>query len=206
MEPNHFELLDEPRRPWLDPDALKTKFLKLSASCHPDRLHEATAAEKQSATNRYAALNIAYNNLREPKDRVGHLLQIELGVRPGDVQKVPSAAMDLFMDVAKQLREIDAFLSQRAQITSPLVRAQSLEKAMDYTDQLNGLQQRLNRTLDELHRELQQMNAAWDAAPKYGAQRTGALPLTRLEEIYRSLSFLTRWTDQIQQRIIQLSL
>ena len=63
MEPNHFELLDQPRRPWLDPVELKTKFLSLSGSCHPDRLHNATAAEKQSATDRYAALNAAYRQL-----------------------------------------------------------------------------------------------------------------------------------------------
>jgi curved DNA-binding protein CbpA len=206
MEPDHFDLLDQPRRPWLDPVELKTKFLALSGSCHPDRLHNATAAEKQSATDRYAALNAAYNALREPKDRLEHLLQLELGTKPGDVQKIPSATMDLFMEIGNTLRDIDTFLSQRAQITSPLIRAQSFEKSMDYTDQLNALQQRLNQTRDELHRELQQMNQSWEVAPKYGTERTAALPLTRLEEIYRSLSFLTRWTNQVQQRIIQLSL
>jgi curved DNA-binding protein CbpA len=206
MGPNYFELLDQPRRPWLNPDELKTKFLSLSGSCHPDRLHDASAAEKQSATDRYAALNAAYNALREPKDRLAHLLELELGSKPGDVQKIPNATVDLFMQVGNTLREVDAFLSQRAQITSPLIKAQSFEKAMDYTDQLNALQQRLNQTRDEFHRELQQMNQAWEAAPKYGTERLAALPLTRLEEMYRSLSFLTRWTNQVQQRIIHLSL
>lgn len=206
MGPNHFDLLDQPRRPWLDPDELKAKFLSLSASCHPDRVHNANPSEQQSATDHYAALNAAYNALREPKDRLAHLLELELGSKPGDVQKIPTAAMDLFMEVGNTLREVDAFLSQRAKITSPLIRAQSFEKAVDYTDQLNALQQRLNQTRDELHRELQQMNQAWGVAPKYGTERTAALPLTRLEEIYRSLSFLTRWTNQVQQRIVQLSL
>lgn len=206
MEPNHFDLLDQPRRPWLDPDALKAKFLALSASCHPDRQHDAKPEEKQSVNERYAALNAAYNTLREPKDRLAHVIQLELGHKPGDVQKIPSAAMDLFMEIGNKLRDVDAFLNQRAQISSPLIKAQSFEKAMDYTDQLNALQQRLNQTRDELHHELQRMNQAWEIAPKYGTERIAALPLTRLEEIYRSLSFLTRWTNQIQQRIIQLSL
>lgn len=206
MEPNHFERLDQPRRPWLDPDELKAKFLSLSGSCHPDRVHDASAAEKQSANDRYVALNAAYNALREPKDRIAHVLQLELGSKPGDVQKIPSAAMDLFMQIGNTLREVDAFLNQRAQISSPLIRAQSFEQAMDYTDQLNQVQQSLNKTREELHAELQKMNQAWEVAPRYGTERTGALPLTRLEEIYRSLSFLTRWTNQVQQRIIQLSL
>jgi curved DNA-binding protein CbpA len=206
MEPNHFELLDQPRRPWLDPDELKAKFLSLSGSCHPDRVHDASAAEKQSAQDRYAALNAAYNALREPKDRIAHVLQLEQGSKPGDVQKIPSAAMDLFMKIGNTLREVDAFLNQRSQISSPLIRAQSFEKAMDYTDELNQLQQSLNKTRDDLHAELHAMNQAWEVAPKYGTERTGALPLTRLEEIYRALSFLARWTNQVQQRIIQLSL
>jgi curved DNA-binding protein CbpA len=206
MGPNHFEMLDQPRRPWLDPDQLKAKFLSLSTSCHPDRLPNAGAAEKLAATERYAAFNAAYNALREPKDRLAHLLELELGCKPGDVQKIPNATMDLFMKIGKTLQDVDGFLTKRSQISSPLIRAQSFQAAMDYVDQLNALQQRLNQTRDGLHGELQEMNRVWEIAPKYGAERTAVLPLTRLEEIYRSLSFLTRWTNQIQQRIIQLSL
>src|SRR5438552_2017449 len=64
-----FVLLDEPRRPWLDAEALKQKFLPLSGASHPDRIHSAPEAEKQAATSHYAELNAAYNTLREPRDR-----------------------------------------------------------------------------------------------------------------------------------------
>ena len=33
---DYFNLLSEPRRPWLNPEALKQKFLNLSAEVHPD--------------------------------------------------------------------------------------------------------------------------------------------------------------------------
>jgi hypothetical protein len=38
-----FALLNEPRRPWLDSEALKQRFVSLSAELHPDRTHSAMA-------------------------------------------------------------------------------------------------------------------------------------------------------------------
>jgi DnaJ-domain-containing protein 1 len=202
---DNFALMEESRRPWMDAEVLKAKFLALSTVVHPDRLHNANELEKKDATTRYAALNGAYNCLRETKERLGHLLQLELGAKPGDVQKIPSASMDLFMAVGNTLREVDEFLAQRAKITSPLMRVQIFEKAMEWTDRLNELQRRINGNRDELLEELRGMNGAWESAP-VGAERLGALPLARVEEIYRAMSFIGRWTEQIQQRIVQLSL
>jgi DnaJ-domain-containing protein 1 len=203
---DNFALLEEPRLPWIEVEALKARFLALSSTVHPDRLHEASEKDRKTATDRYAVLNAAYNCLREPKERLGHLLQLELGSKPGDVQKIPSASMDLFMEVGNSLRDVDGFLAQKAKITSPLMKAQIFEKAMEWTDRLNGLQRRINQNRDELFNELRGMNAAWDVAPESGSERLGALPLTRLEEVYRAVSFISRWTEQIQQRIVQLSL
>src|SRR5438132_9046006 len=49
---DYFALLHEPRRPWLDPDLLKQKFISLSAEVHPDRVHLAGEAEKHAAQQR----------------------------------------------------------------------------------------------------------------------------------------------------------
>ena len=70
-----FALLNEPRRPWLDTESLKTKFFSLSAAFHPDRVHGGTQAEKSAAQQRYAELNAAYNRLRDPKERLLHFLE-----------------------------------------------------------------------------------------------------------------------------------
>lgn len=203
---DNFTLLEQARRPWIEAEPLKAKFLTMSSSVHPDRLHNAGERERRSATERYSALNGAYNCLRDAKERLGHLLQLELGAKPGDVQKIPSAAMDLFMEVGNTLREVDAFLAQKAKVTSPLVKVQMFQSAMEWTDRLNGLQQRINEKREWVFEELKGMNAAWDATPAEGLQRVAALPLGRLEEVYRELSFIGRWTEQIQQRIVQLSL
>ena len=41
---DHFATLGEPRRPWLDAEALKEKFHRLSGTVHPDRVHGADEA------------------------------------------------------------------------------------------------------------------------------------------------------------------
>src|SRR5688572_24559446 len=95
MDP--FTFFDEPRRPWIDPDALKAKFLALSEQVHPDRVHHASEAEKQKATDHYAELNGAYQLLREPRDRLRVLLELERGAKPAGIEQVPAETMELFM-------------------------------------------------------------------------------------------------------------
>ena len=84
--PDYFTLLGEPRRPWLDPDSLKQKFLTLSATVHPDKVHSVTETEKNTASKKFAELNTAYHCLAHPKSRLLHLLELELGAKPKDIQ------------------------------------------------------------------------------------------------------------------------
>ena len=201
-----FFLLSEPRRPWLDADALKAKFLPLSGATHPDRFHDASEAEKQTATARYAELNAAYSTLREPRDRLLHLLELELGAKPKDVQRIPPGTMDLFVEVGQLCRDVDAFLAQRGNVTSPLLKVQMFERGMEWTDKLQALQQRINAKREELTGEIQQLNAVWESAPAVGSpERLAALPLERLEQIYRVFSYIARWSEQIQERNVQLA-
>jgi DnaJ-domain-containing protein 1 len=201
-----FALLSEPRRPWLDAGALKQKFLALSSAVHPDRVHSATDAEKQAANARYAELNAAHNTLREPRDRLLHLLELERGAKPSDIQRIPPGTMDLFVEVGQLCRDIDAFLAERKNVTSPLLKVQMFERGMEWTDKLQALQQRINAKRDELAAELQQMNSVWESAPPIGSpERAVALPLERLEQIYRIFSYVARWSEQVQERNVQLA-
>ena len=80
------------------------------------------------------------------------------------------------------------------------------QRGMEWTDKLQALQQRINARRDELSAELQQMNAVWESAPAVGSpQRAAALPLERLEQIYRVFSYIARWSEQIQERNVQLA-
>jgi DnaJ-domain-containing protein 1 len=204
---DHFALLNEPRRPWLDTDALKTRFLALSAEVHPDRVHAGSAAEKEAAHERFALLNTAYNCLRDPKTRLLHLLELELGARPKDVQRIPPGTMELFVEVGQLCRQVDTFLAERAKVTAPMLRVGLFEQGMEWTDRLNGLQQRVNARREELLAEVQQLNAIWEGAPAGGSvARRRALPLERLELVYRVLSYISRWSEQLQERVVQLAM
>lgn len=202
---DYFALLDEPRRPWLDSTALKTKFLARSAEVHPDRIHNAPEVERAAAQERYTALNAAFNTLREPKDRLQHLLELESGAKPGNIQSTPAELTDLFFEVGRLCRDVDFFLLEKGRANSPLLKVKMFQRAMDWTNQINALQSRLNAKRGELEAQLQAMNELWATAPSEPEARRAALPLTRLEQLYRTFSFLSRWTAQLQDRVVQLA-
>ena len=202
-----FALLSEPRRPWLDADALKARFLPLSTAVHPDRVHGASDAEKLAANERYAELNAAFNTLREPRDRLLHLLELEAGAKPGDIQRIPPGTMDLFVEIGQSCRDADAFLAKKSTATSPMLKLRLMQEGLDWADKLQALQSRVNARRDELTAELRTMNATWDAAPPVGSpDRRAALPLERLEQIYRAMSYVARWTEQLSERVVQLAM
>lgn len=204
---DYFALLDEPRRPWPDLDALKARFLRLSSEAHPDRFHAAPADERAAAGQRYAELNAAYQCLNDPRERLLHLLTLERGAKPRDVQRIPPGTMDLFVEIGQTCRDADAFLAERSKVTSPMLKAQMFQRGLEWVDRLNALQQKVNAKREELDAELKRLNAAWDAAPPVGSpDRAAALPLDRLEQLYRATSYVTRWTEQIQERLVQLAL
>ena len=158
---DYFALLNEPRRPWLDPEALKTKFLKLAAETHPDKQHGAGEMEKTAANRSYAELNAAFNCLAEPKLRLLHLLELELGAKPTDVQQIPSALADLFAEVATTCRNADDFLAEKNKATSPLLQVRLFERAQEWIEQLRTLQTRLAGLHGKLIEELKSLDASW---------------------------------------------
>jgi curved DNA-binding protein CbpA len=200
---DYFALLNEPRRPWLEPETLRSKFLALAAEAHPDKQREAGETEKLKANRRYAELNTAYHCLTEPKLRVLHLLELELGVKPGEVQQIPTALADLFAEVATVCLSTDNFLAEKNQVTSPLLQVQLFERAQERVERLRALQTRLTSLYDQLVEDLKSLDALWTSKSQSAERR--AL-LNRLEELYRLFGYFNRWNNQIQERIVQLSL
>ncbi len=194
---DYFALLDEPRRPWLDAEVLKAKFLARSTEVHPDRVHQASDADKLAANQRYTEINAAYNCLREPRSRLRHLLELELGTKPSDLTDVPNDLMELFFSVGKALREADAVVAEKARATSPLLQVQMFEQAQAEVEKLNAIREKISARREVLLRELQELDSNW----KVGDTQA----VNSLLRFWRLLSFYDRWLAQIQERTVQLS-
>lgn len=201
---DNFALLKEQRRPWIDADLLKQKFLALSAEVHPDRVHGAEESEKRAAQTHYAELNAAYNCLREPKERLAHLLELETGAKPKQVQNIPSDLMDAFMEITNACRGADAVLTEKNATTSPLLKLQHFERGQEWTEKLMALQAKVNSWREELMQQLIAIDSEWDnnRASKSDARRK---MLELLQRYCQLLGYFGRWSAQIQERIVQLS-
>jgi DnaJ-domain-containing protein 1 len=200
---DYFALLKEPRRPWIDPDLLKQKFLDFSARFHPDRVHQSSEVEKRASEQRYAELNAAYCCLRDPKERLRHLLKL-LGAEVEAVQQIPPDLMEVYMEVSRLCREADGFLAEKAKAASPLLQVQMFERGQVLIEQLRDFQQTLASKCDKLLSELREIDAAWDSSGD--GQSPGQRALTgQLENLCRLLSYFDRWMAQLQERMVQLS-
>lgn len=202
-----FAVLDEPRRPILDLESLKAKFLARSAEFHPDRQHNASETERLAATEQFATVNNAYLTLQDTGNRLSHLLELELGRKPAGIETVPPEWMERFMEVGQLCRSMDAFHAARSSVTSPLLKVQAFQKAMEWTDAANDLTRRMSHHMEEALEALRAINPAWETAPPVGdPNRAAALPLEDLTRIFRSVRFISKWADQLRERVVKLAI
>jgi curved DNA-binding protein CbpA len=200
---DYFALLEEPRRPWLDSELLKQKFLRLSAQTHPDRAHAAGETERRAAQGNYTALNAAYNCLREHKERLRHLLELERGSKPVELQQIPDELMNLFFEVSRLCRDTDAFLEEKGRVTSPLLQVSMFERGEGWSEKLGALQRAINSKVEGLTSDLKRIDRGWEGPADLGARAT---TYARIEELYRLFGYYNRWSSQVQERIVQLAL
>lgn len=201
---DYYLLFNEPRRPWIDTEKLKARFLALSAECHPDRA--ATPKERETATARFTELNAAYQCLAEPRERLHHLLLLEGGQDARQVRHVPPEIAALVLPAEQLCREVSAFLAEKARASSPLLKAQLFERALDWQERVSVMQQSLAAHRSKLDELAKALNEKWEAAEAVPpVERQVVLPLAHLEELYRAYSYLTRFQQQLQERFVQLA-
>ena len=201
---DYFTLLGQPRRPWVDLEALKEKFFALSTTVHPDRVHGADKTIKAQADESYAALNAAHQCLRETKLRLQHLLLLETGSKPGDLKTIPEDLVQMFSQVALLLRQTDPLLKEKAQAVSPMLKVGVLERAMPHLGNISTLRAAIDRRRSELDGELHALDAGWEAAA--GNFETREQALAEVRRLYHLFGFLDRWSAQLGERMIQLTM
>jgi len=199
---DNFALLSEIRRPWLEAGALKQKFLSISSRLHPDKVVGDNDSQRNEAAKSFAEVNTAYTCLSDPKLRLLHLLELERGVKPNEIQQIPSALANLFAEVATTCRKTDDFIIEKSKVTSPLLQVQWFERGQEWVETLNTLQRKLNRLYENLLDELKRIDAEWINSSSGNRENI----LIHVEELYRLFGYFNRWSKQVQERVVQLSI
>ena len=188
---DYFALLQQPRRPWLDPEQLKQKHQQLTLAAHPDR-----QGPNKPALN-FAAINEAYRVLSDPKLRLQHLLSLE-DRNPIATQSIPPELTELFTRTGTAIRDVDRLVEKlrgtNSVLSKSLLRSEVLEAQKSSNELLDELQNLFVNTRDAL----KQLDATWDDGREDATED--------LAKLYRHFSYLGRWMDQLRERQFQLSI
>lgn len=92
---NYFSSFDLDPSFGIDVAVLEQRYEQLMTICHPDRFAAAPAFEQRAAAKRAADINEAFNVLKQPVSRAGHLLQLA-GVDLPALERQPADPEFLF--------------------------------------------------------------------------------------------------------------
>lgn len=176
---DYFALLNEARRPWLDPEKLKEKYFARSRAAVTD-----------------AELNEAFRVLSDPKLRLHHLLTLE-GAELASGRPVPVSIAELFWNTGALLREVERWLAKSAEATSALSRALLSSERAKLEANLEKLEEELNALYEIELARLCQIDADTKPASPNGLQK--------LIELYDSISYLTRLREQVTEKRFRLN-
>src|SRR5262245_42910731 len=142
---DYFALFDQPRRPWLEPEALKQSYHRLIKATHPDRGPDTNA--RVDATT----INEAYRILLDPRLRLEHLMKLE-GIHSESPTRVPEEIADVFLEIGTMIQDIDRLLarSSTTALSGALLQSDRLEKQGSIDDLLEKLESMNANALTEL--------------------------------------------------------
>ena len=177
----------------------RTESRKLSIGSGRPSIPDQPTAATGDADASFAQLNLAQTTLRDPKARLRHLL--ELGVSGGPADRpddVPATLADQFAPIHGLLREIDALLARKAAAPSALTRALLAREEF-------ALRERTEERLTQVEMYATRrttrplcLRRRWEERPTDAA--------TRLHELYQRFSYLSRWLEQLRERLFQLGM
>ncbi|MDB5309697.1 MAG: hscB [Gemmataceae bacterium] len=132
----YFDRLGLPRRFAVDASALERQYLARSRAVHPDYHATGSAADLAASLELSAALNEAYNTLRDPFTRADYLLGLEGGPAAGEHKQVPQAFLAEMLEARERVEEVRAGGGTE---NDPAVAALGAEFAARYTALLDEI-------------------------------------------------------------------
>jgi hypothetical protein len=179
-----FAVLRVPARPWLDPDALRDVYVRLSEALH----------RQAGSQDELVALNRAFQVLNNPATRVEHLLSVT-GVEPNTRQIAPVMG-EFFGRVAGCLQEADRLLGEISVQSSALARALQVQRVHALQADLDNLAHELAAHEAQRLEALRELDQAW---PHHSADTCEALAQVAVD-----LTFLQKWQGQIRERLLRM--
>jgi curved DNA-binding protein CbpA len=188
--PDYFAILQQPRRPWLDSEALKEHFHRESARRHPD-------VSGAGDEGHFAALNAAYTVLRDPASRLRHLLELEAPEFLVPSQEIPSPLAALFMRIAGFRQALDAFRKKESAASSALARALLAGERLALSHQGDAIRAELEAAYGAAMDDLRTLDSDWerDPRPSDSAELLAAL--------HHQCAYLSKWRSQLTEALFQ---
>ncbi len=178
MQTDHFAVFGLERAPWLEAEALRERFHRLSAERHPDAASGSTAA--------FTELNAAWQILRDPAARLRHFLELTHPNVLDQSAQPPAALADLFMEIGALQQAVQQFRARQTAATSPLARALLAPARIALQTRVAALAAQLAA------RHSTAIEAIAGAAPE------------QLAATLTALIFLGKWSDQLRQNALTL--
>src|SRR5438093_1246627 len=100
---DHFHRLGLPRRFVVDAGELERAYLAHSRAVHPDFHLAGSSADLSASLELSAAVNEAYNTLRDPFARAEHLLTLEGGPSASEQKQMPPAFLAEMLDAREEI-------------------------------------------------------------------------------------------------------
>ena len=181
MSPDYFALLELPRQPWLDEEAVRAQFQRFGATAHPD------GGGGDGA--RFVALNEAWQTLRSPTARLRHYLELAHPELLHSAGGMAGANADLFMQIAEAQQQANSFATRLATTRSPLSRALLETERVALQARLEGLASQVDQQTEEIHKQL----------------RASTADPSQLASALHQLVFLEKWSKQLRERLLGLA-
>lgn len=188
---DYFALLEQPRRPWFDENALREKFHSLARAAHPDRQSSA------SPDSDFASLSEAFRVLSDPKLRLQHLLKLEQNTAASDENVLPKALEDLFPSMTAIIRTADDLLKRTQATTNALSRSLFKSELLTIQNRIAQSLAKLSELYEQSMSELRALDESWTTVP--------SPDFSQLRQLYLKISYLSRWITQLEEKKLQFS-
>jgi curved DNA-binding protein CbpA len=188
-----FDLLGQPRAPWLDQEKLKAAYRAKTLQSHPD-VYTDDSSQVESA---FANVNEAFQILQNPKRRLQHLLNLEGYSSETTGSSIPKELEQLFPTTISVIQNaactLKKFQSATNSLSQALLKPELLEARTNAEKHLATISQLSGNEIEKLRG----LNTEWFRDPPR--------VVGKLSEIYFQLTYLTRWQMQLEEKIFQLS-